>query len=74
MYYVTKTNENIIKFNKYVKQLLIHIFNKKNGRSCSQLTALSWGYGLWSLSSSSSQGVCWLGEPESEFVINIIHF
>lgn len=46
-YYVTKTNENIIKFNKYMKQLLINIFNEKNGRSCFQLAALSRGYGLW---------------------------
>jgi hypothetical protein len=46
-YYVTKTNGNIIKLNKYTKQLLINIFNEKNGRSCFQLAALSRGYGLW---------------------------
>jgi len=46
-YYVTKTNENIIKFNKYMKQLLIYIFNEKNGRSYFQIAALSRGYGLW---------------------------
>ena len=46
-YYVTKTNENIIKLNKYMKQLLINIFNEKNGRSCFQLAALSRGCSLW---------------------------